>query len=328
MHHSWTEALHRLRQPLVDRGLPSADADLVAEITARTIGMGIPTHGLPCWRGTVQQIGAAIRVDAIPVFTSEQPAVAELDARALAPQVALWRALHAGFERASRYGIARIGVHHAGWVGALGPYLVEALRVGFPTFITGQSSGCADCAPIGGLDPLFSTNPIGMCYGGLEDGMIADFSTAAVAMGRVRGMQRTGQRAPEAWFRERDGVWTDDPQAMQRGGSLAFSGGRHGGHRGFALSLWTEAMAVLGGGHAHDGSRPGSQNLLITVHAPGPAATKQMTAEVQRLHALVRANRREDPAQPIRLPGARALAALAEAQSNGLDLDEPLLPAG
>lgn len=323
----WNKAVDALAQPLIERGLVADHAAIVAEITARTIGMGITTHGLPAWRGVRDAIGKRIAPRSRVLVQDLRPATARIDASAVAPQVALWEGMRAAISRAKTLGVATVGVHHAGWVGALSPYLVEALAAGCPAMITGQSSACADCAPIGGLDPLFSTNPLGMCYGDLTEGMIADFSTAAMAMGKVRRMQAEGERAPEAWFREADGAWTDDPQAMARGGSLAFSGGRHGGHRGYALSLWTEAMAALAGGNAHDASRPGAQHLMITVHAPVETEAASLAAEIRRWHALVRSNRPEDPARPIRLPGERALAALARARIDGLEIETAALAA-
>jgi hypothetical protein len=105
---------------------------------------------------------------------------------------------------------------------------------------------------------------------------------------------------------------------IKRDGSLAFAGGRHGGHRGYSLSLWTEAMAVLAGGNAHDSVRAGGQNLMITAYAPAQPAP--FVAEISRFHDLVRSNRRESPDTPIRLPGARALAGLQHARAHGLDI--------
>lgn len=323
MHLTWNECCARLSAPLVRRGLTPTDATIVAEITVRTLAMGIPTHALPPWQCTRDAIGTIIRPEATPVFVEEYPTRARCDASALAPQVALWHGLRQAMERASRLGVAAVGIHGSGWIGAVGPYLLDAMSAGLPAFVTCQSSACADCAPLGGLDPLLSTNPIGFCYGSQQEGMLADFSTATMAMGRVGQLIKNQKRALEPSFREIDGSWTDDPTAMQRGGSLAFAGGRNGGHRGYALSLWTEAMAALAGGNAHDPKRKKSQNLMITVWAPKDGASFQ--EEIARFHTLARSNRREDPAVPIRLPGSRALAMLEKGRHEGFELNEAQL---
>lgn len=317
MHLSWEELLERLRAPLARAGYGAEHAGRIATIVRRTIGMGIHTHGVRPWKAT---LGKAERYapGTTPALRASAPAFAVLDASRVAPQIAMEVAVTEAVARAKRFGIGAVGVHHAGWVGALGPYLIPALEAGSPCMITGQSGGCVDCAPVGGLDPLFSTNPIALAYGSTTEGMIADFSTAAISMGKTGQMIRAGLEAPEEWYRESDGTWTRDPMAMKRGGSLAFTGGKHGGHRGYAMSLWTEAMAVWAGGRAHGGEEDPGQNLVVTAYGAGMVHVQG--GEIERLHGLVRANRREDEATPIRIPGERALKALATARAEGVDL--------
>ena len=247
----------------------------------------------------------------------KRPAFAIIDASAVAPQIAMQTAVQEAVARAQQFGIGTVGVHHAGWVGAW-HLLVDALEAGCPAMITGQSAGCSDCAPIGGLDPLFSTNPIAFAYGSREEGMIADFNTAAISMGKTNQLIEPTSRLQTLVSRERRQL--PPTRAMKRGGSLAFTGGRHGGHRGCALSLWTEAMAVWSGGQAHGGPENPGQNLVVTAY--GANLPHVQSSEIARLHKLVRANRREDEAVPIRIPGERALRQLQQAEAEGIELSD------
>ena len=57
-----------------------------------------------------------------------------------------------------------------------------------------------------------------------------------------------GERAPAPVFLDPDGTPTDDPNALvERGGTPMLWGAELNGFRGFALSLWTEALSLLGG---------------------------------------------------------------------------------
>ena len=319
MHLTWDNLLERLEQPLLRCGYTAEAARSIAILVRRTIGMGISTHGIAPWIA-VQRSAKPYVANSAATVEETAPAFAVIDASAVAPQIAMQTAVQEAVARAQRFGVGSVGVHHAGWVGALAPYLVDALEAGCPTMITGQSAGCSDCAPIGGLDPLFSTNPIAFAYGSLQEGMIADFSTAAISMGKTNQLIEAGKQAPDQWYRESDGRWTTDPTTMQRGGTLAFTGGQHGGHRGYALSLWTEAMAVWSGGQAHGGQENPGQNLVVTAYGAGLPHVQG--SEVARLHELVRANRREDAAVPIRIPGERALRQLQRAEAEGVELSD------
>lgn len=319
MHVTWNNLLERLQQPLLRCGYSAEAARSIAILVRRTIGMGINTHGIGPWMGA-QQNAKRYANSSTATLQETAPAFAVIDASTVAPQIAMQTAVQEAVARAQSFGVGAVGVHHAGWVGALAPYLIDALDAGCPTMITGQSAGCSDCAPVGGLDPLFSTNPIAFAYGSREEGMIADFSTAAISMGKTGRLITGGTQAPDHWYREGDGSWTTDPTAMKRGGTLAFTGGRHGGHRGYALSLWTEAMAVWSGGQAHGGQENPGQNLVVTAYGANLAHVQ--SSEITRLHQLVRANRREDEAVPIRIPGERALGQLQQAESEGIELSD------
>ena len=66
---------------------------------------------------------------------------------------------------------------------------------------------------------------------------------------------RQGERAPAPVFLEPDGTPTDDPNALvERGGTPMLWGAELNGFRGFALSLWTEALSLLGGRPFIDGA--------------------------------------------------------------------------
>ncbi len=58
--------------------------------------------------------------------------------------------------------------------------------------------------------------------------MVADFSTSAVAEGKVRLYLKRGQQLPEPWLVDANGAHTDDPAALYDGGAILPMGGHKG----------------------------------------------------------------------------------------------------
>ena len=76
-----------------------------------------------------------------------------------------------------------------------------------------------------------------------EETIFLDMALSAVAGNRVDIYRRRGQPIPEGWVLDQQGEPSTDPQARQRGGSLAPIAGYKGFGLALMLSLFTSLLA-------------------------------------------------------------------------------------
>ena len=306
---------------LTDLGVPEVHARAASEIVVRTEAYGISTHGLKAFSYLDARLGDLLDPRAEPVLVRERAATAMLDGNRCMGQTAVLRAIEIGMAKARKAGVAMVGVRNTGWIGALGPYLIPVVEQGMLAQLWGQTNTCKDCAPVGGIDATFSTNPVALAFPTGAIPVIGDISSASVAMGQVMTMMREGRTAAENIFMDRDGNLTDDPAVVQDGGSILFLGGEHFGHKGYCLSLWCEAISALAGGDCNNPAKMQRQVVNLTVVDPEAfAGGDYLATEMQRFIAHVKASRLRPGVEAIRLPGERGLKALAASKADGMPL--------
>jgi LDH2 family malate/lactate/ureidoglycolate dehydrogenase len=256
----------------------------------------------------------------------DKGAVAVIDGKRGIAHLSMKIAVDLATRKARELGIAMVGIRNSTWLGALGSYLVPIARGGLLAQMWAQTNTCKDCAPIGGIDATFSTNPVALAFPTGGDPMVADFSTATVAMAKVGQMIRLGQKAPEDIFMDKDGKLSRDPAVVKAGGSILFTGGRSYGHKGYAMSLWCEALTAAAGGECNNPASQTVQAFNLTVIDPAAmAGWDAYLAEMKRFVAHVKAVRRQPGVARIRLPGERAFDTLRESEATGVELDDYML---
>jgi L-lactate dehydrogenase len=200
--------------------------------------------------------------------------------------------------------------------------LLPIAREGFFAQLWAQAPTCKDSAPFGGIDARFSTNPVALAFPTPGDPMIADFSISTISMGKVRRMIARGERAPEKIFMDKDGNLTDDPRVAPEGGSILFAGGPTYGYKGYALSLWAEALTAMAGASANNPDVPQRQSVNLTVIDPEAFAGRDVyDAEMKRFVAHMKSSRLLPGVDAIRLPGEAGFRKLREAVAKGVPLD-------
>ena len=142
------------------KGVPEANARYIADIVALTEAFGAKTHGVTFLTYADSMIPGELDAKAEPLVVNEKGASALLDGNNGFSQLAMRLGVSLALKKARQNGIAMIAVRNAFWLGALGPYLIEPARQGFFAQMTAQTSTCKDCAPFGGIDARFSTNPV------------------------------------------------------------------------------------------------------------------------------------------------------------------------
>lgn len=319
----WDEMASFGMRLLKAKGVPEEAARCVAEAAVMTEAFGMTTHGLAVWGYLAENLGVEIDPAAQPEFVAGRGASAVIEGHSGIGQIAIRRAVQFALDNLPAHGVVMVTGRNMSWLGALSIHLMPLAERGYLAQLWAQTSACRDCAPWGGMDARFSTNPVALAFPTGGEPVIADFSTAAMYMGKAGQLQLAGRKAPEKVFLDKQGRLTDDPAVMRDDGTMLFLGGEHFGHKGYALSLWCEALTALGGGRCNDPAAPQRQNFCLVAAMPEAFAGRdQYDREIRRFIAHVKSSRVRDGFAAIRLPGERGYRALREARQKGVPVDE------
>jgi LDH2 family malate/lactate/ureidoglycolate dehydrogenase len=127
-------------------------------------------------------------------------------------------------------------------------------------------------------------------------------------------------------FVDPEGRLTADPKvAVDREGTMLFMGGEMEGYKGYAFSLWAEALTAVAGGSCNNPKVESRQSFnLLVIDPEAFGGSGYYRKEMERFVAHVKSSRLRPGAGAIRLPGERARRAEAEAGRRGLPLEAGL----
>lgn len=239
MHISIADIRATAEAALLAHGAGPFQAAEVAKAVARAEETGNIICGLYYLESYCTQLASG-RVNGTvdPVIDKPKQGVVRADARFGFAQPAFTRALPMAVEAAQDVGIATLTVAHAHTCTSLG-YFTEQIAANGLIGI-GFTNASAIVAAPGGKTPVLGTNPIAMTVPG--DGkplMHADFSTSAVALGKITMAKAAGEAIPLGWAVDANGVPTTDPEAAIKGALVSAAG-----PKGWAFGLLVEVMAA------------------------------------------------------------------------------------
>ena len=126
-------------------------------------------------------------------------------------------------------GIAALSVAHSHTCTSLGFFTEQIAAHGLIGI--GFTNASAIVAGPGGKQPVLGTNPMAITIPGQDSpAMHADFSTSAVALGRIMMAKAAGEDIPLVWAVDARGDPTTDPEAALDGALQSAAG-----HKGWAL---------------------------------------------------------------------------------------------
>ncbi len=228
---------------LVAHGAGAVQAASVARAVARAEALGNVICGLYYVESYCSQlVSGRVRGQASPVVTQPRPGAVTVDAAFGFAQPAFDAGLPQAVAAARANGVATLAVAHAHTCTSLG-YFTE--RIGAEGLIgLGFTNATPVVAPPGGNRPVIGTNPVALTVPGPEGDpdkplMQFDFSTSAVALGKITMARAAGEPIPEGWAVDSAGRPTTDPEAALGGALLSA-----GGHKGWGFGLMAEVMAA------------------------------------------------------------------------------------
>src|SRR4029077_11617288 len=184
--------------------------------------------------------------------------------------------------------------------------------------------------PWGGVDLLFSTQPIAIAVPALEEPpLVLDMATTVAAYGKVKVAAQQGKTMPEGWMIDRQGQPLTDPNRADDGFLLPI-----GGYKGAALALMFGLLAGTLNGAANgadvvdfnkDDVTPTNTGQAICVldikaFAEPTQFKRQVDAVIRQLHrsALL------PGFDHIRLPGEDRHRRIAEREAKGIPIPPAL----
>jgi (2R)-3-sulfolactate dehydrogenase (NADP+) len=141
-------------------------------------------------------------------------------------------------EAARANGICGVSVEHTHTCTSLGYFTEQFAAEGLLSI--GTTNATPRVSPPGGSVPVLGTNPIAVAVPDGEGGVAFqfDFSTSAVALGKITMAAAAGEEIPLGWAVDVDGHPTTDPQAALAGSLVSA-----GGYKGYGIGLLVEVLA-------------------------------------------------------------------------------------
>jgi len=224
------------KSAMIAHGAAPWQAGEVARAVARAESFGNVICGLYYLESYCTQLASG-RVDGQvePVISRPKSGTVIADARFGFAQPAFTRGLPRAVDAARETGVATLAVAHAHTCTSLGFFTEQIAQMGLVGI--GFTNASPVVAPPGGKAAVLGTNPISMSVP--NGGMHWDFSTSAVALGKITMAKAAGEKIPLGWAVDADGQPTTDPEAAL-GGALVSAGG----YKGWGFGLMAEVLAA------------------------------------------------------------------------------------
>ena len=317
MHISIADARRLAETFLVESGLSSTDAAVIADILLEAELRGRKTHGFIRLPGIKSRYEQGERTD-IQIDKEEGQCV-RINGGNQPGYLVAYRAMELAIERAKQTGASIVGVYNTSHCGMAGYYVDMARKADTVGLLF------ADClpriTPEGGTEAILGTNPLAVGIPSNTVPVLFDMSTAAITNGDLLVAMREGTEIAEGVAFGPDGEATTDAGAALKGSVRPF-----GGHKGFGLAL---IIQILAGALVNAATipPPGANYglLIIALNPTSFVPLTQFKTEVDKLIARVKENRREAGVTEILIPGERAYRQRETHLVSGIHLDNTLV---
>lgn len=236
-----TQTIHSFTADLlVKYGAKAWIADEVAKAVTEAEAYGNVICGLYYLESYCIQLRSG-RVDGQidPLIHIPKPGAVFVDARFGFAQAAFSYAKPKILEAVRQNATASLAVAHAHTCTSLGYFTAQIAQEGY--ICIGFTNASSIVAPPGGATPIIGTNPIAMSVPDNKGGLALhfDFSTAAVALGKITMAKAAGEKIPLGWAVDKNGAPTSDPTKALEGALVSAAD-----YKGWALGLMVEILVA------------------------------------------------------------------------------------
>ena len=326
-----TALTHFAKSLLLKSGLDDDKATAVAEILVEGDLMGHTTHGLAQlgpYLGELEK--GSMRKEGVPLVVSDFPAAVTWDGQRLPGPWLVLKAMELAAARARTQGTCTVVIRRSHHIASLASFHKRATDQGLMMILTCSDFNNATVAPFGGLDAVFTPNPIsaGIPTNGLP--VVTDISCSATTNGLTNRLYAEGKRLPAPWVLDGHGNATDDPGALFREpkGTILPTGGLDSGHKGYGMTWLVEGLTggLAGLGRADPKEGWGATVYLQIIDPAAFSGLAAFTRQTDKVAALCHASRPAKAGHAVRTPGERGLKLAASQRTQGVELYPSIMP--
>ena len=309
-------------------GVPEEEAEIVADLLARSDLRGFETHGvtrLPIYIQRLQK--GYVRAKCRLTSVNEKGPMAFMEAHGSMGHVVAYKAMEKAIEKAEDYGIGWISVKDSGHFGVAGLFSMMALNKDFIGYVLSNSAPIM--APYGGRERIIGNNPLSYAFPtDTCPPVIIDFSCSVVSAGELILCRKKGEKIPFGWAFDKEGLPTQDPyEGFEGGGSLA----PMGEHKGYGLALAHEILtAILTGGkwsqnikNLYEEDKTGIQGTCHSFMALDPGffvGRAEFKKNMDQYIKSIKESTKAKDVKEILIPGERAFRTESERRKEGIPL--------
>lgn len=228
-------------------GCPREDAEAVASVLVAAEMRGHASHGMlrvreyyDMWKAGRANPHPDVRV------VHETPSTAVVDGDRCFGMVAGMKSMKLAIQKASETGTGWVATRNSNHFGIAGYYAMMALEHDMVGICVTNANPLV--APTWSVSPYLGTNPLAVAVPALnEPPFVADFATTPIARGKLAVAEKKGEKVPLGFVQDADGVPSDDPGILRRGGSMLTLGGDrlHGSHKGYCMTAVVDIFSAL-----------------------------------------------------------------------------------
>ncbi|MGA7489149.1 MAG: Ldh family oxidoreductase [Xanthobacteraceae bacterium] len=312
-------------------GVPSRDADIVANLMVEADLRGSDTHGvirLPLYVRRLKAGGVNPRPDIRIV--QERPATALVDGDNGMGHLVMRFAAMTAIEKAKSTGVGWVGARMSNHAGPAALYAMMPLAYDMIGLYLAVGSN-NHLPPWGSTENLLGTNPIAIAIPAAEEPpIVLDMAPTVAAFGKVRLKMQRGEEMPVGWMIGRDGKPLTDPRRAEEGLLLPI-----GDYKGYGLSLIIGLLAGTLNGAAFGrevvdfvkqqgrATNTGHAIVAVSVEAFAPAAA--FKRHVDAAIRTMREAERLPGVERIWLPGEQSHRKRRDRAQNGIPMPKALI---
>jgi LDH2 family malate/lactate/ureidoglycolate dehydrogenase len=329
-HLSIAKAEAFIAQALHANQVPLADAQVVAQLMAKSDLVGADGHGIFRLPAYIKRIRAGgINLAPNIHIEREQGATALINGDNALGHLVMNKAVDIAIEKVKQHSVCWVGSHYGNHSGAASVYVRKLAEQGYIGIY--MAVGNANhMAPWGGIDLLLSTNPIAIAVpSGDKPIVLLDIATTVAAYGKVKLAAQKGEPIPDTWMIDKNGQPITDPKKSSEGSLLPI-----GGYKGYGLAVMIGLLAgalnnaAVGKDtidfNAHHDLITNTGQTIIAVDPSAFGDKELFTARVIALVDDLKASSKLPGVNQIRVPGDGAARVMAERLQNGIPISTEL----
>jgi L-2-hydroxycarboxylate dehydrogenase (NAD+) len=228
-------------------GCSEHDSTIIAEVFLAAELRDHSSHGMIRIKD-YYELWKAGRINTKPhiAIVHESPSTAVVDGDNAVGMISARRSMEIAIEKASNAGTGWVATRNSNHFGIAGYYAMMALKSDMIGICLTNANPLV--APTFSISRMMGTNPIAVAIPAhRQPPFVADFATTPIARGKLAVAEKKGEKVPFGFVQDMNGMPSDDPSILKRGGSMLTLGGDrvHGSHKGYCLSSIVDIFSAV-----------------------------------------------------------------------------------